>query len=237
MQAPAPASSAAALEPVAEEAISGASPRPGLRPPATDRPETGEDEDNFLLIRGVDPTLSYELHEIGVWRFSQIAAWRQDHLDWIAHEFRQLSPVSARFWPPQARLLAAGALTDYARAVLRGETPPQEVDENTLAAFVADLPRVAPGGAGDGLYAGVRPAGFSEPPLAEKDDLTLVAGIDAEQAARLNGLGVWSWRQIARWSPENARWIGAYLATPGAPERENWVGQARTLVARESHPA
>jgi predicted flap endonuclease-1-like 5' DNA nuclease len=155
-------------------------------------------------------------------------------VDWIAHRLRHLSPVAPHFWPPQAKLLAAGALTDHARAVLAGQTPPREADAAELAAWIAALPHPAPAGAGDGFYAGARPAGFIEPPLGQMDDLTAISGIDGALAAQLNGLGVWTWRQIARWSPENARWVGAWLATPGAPEQGAWVFHARNLVAGQS---
>ncbi len=120
--------------------------------------------------------------------------------------------------------------------MLRGEQP-EPADEDERAAWLKTLPQPAAPGAGDGLYAGSRPAGFSEPPLGEKDDLTRLSGVDAETAARLNGLGVWTLRQIACWSEENARWIGAYLATPGAPEREDWIGQARALARALASPA
>jgi len=198
------------------------------RPPAIERPEQ---QDDLCLIRGVNPKLAQTLHEIGVWRFSQIAAWEPKQVAWIARRLGKKAPVSPRHWPPQARLLAAGALTDYARAVLRGGPVARDAGEEALAAWVAALPAPATPGAGDGFYAGARPPGFSEPPLGECDDLTRLSGVDDEMASRLNALGVWTWRQIACWSAENARWIGAYLATPGAPEREDWVGQARALCA------
>jgi predicted flap endonuclease-1-like 5' DNA nuclease len=204
--------------------------RPGARPPATARPENVADEDNLRLIRGIDPTVSHELHEIGVWRFSQIGAWTSDHLEWIEQHLRPLSPASARFWPQQARLLASGALTDYARAVLKGEAPVFCDDMDTLAAWMDKLPRLVAPGAGDSLYAGTRPAGLPEPAYGESDDLTRIEGIDAALAARLNRLGIWDWRQIAHWRPENIRWIGAYLALPGTPERQGWIAQARALT-------
>ena len=39
--------------------------------------------------------------------------------------------------------------------------------------------------------------------------------------------------QIAEWSLDNARWIGAALATPGRIERGKWIQQARELVAHQ----
>ncbi|MCW2315367.1 putative flap endonuclease-1-like 5' DNA nuclease [Rhodoblastus acidophilus] len=236
-----PVESPAAVNPLAAEAaavivarelqalMEPAQPAIGAPPPALARPEAGQ-EDDLRLIRGVDAGLSEMLHAMGVWRFKQIAAWRQEHLDWIANQLRQ-PPVSLKFWPPQARVLAAGALTDYARAVLEGKASDDGGDTQALAEWVARLPALAPSGAADEFYAGVRPPGFVEPPFGAQDDLTRISGVDGAISLRLNGLGVWTWRQIAHWSAENARWIGAWLARPGAPEREDWIGAARALVA------
>jgi predicted flap endonuclease-1-like 5' DNA nuclease len=189
--------------------------------------------DDLRLIRGVDAAISKKLHALGVWRFAEIAKWGPEQIAWAAQKLG--SPASPKNWPAQARLLAAGALTDHARAVLNGEQP-APADEDALAAWLKTLLQPAAPGAGDGFYAGSRPTGFSEPPLGETDDLTRLSGVDAEIAARLNGLGVWTLRQIACWSQENARWVGAYLATPGAPEREDWIGQARALAAPARRP-
>jgi predicted flap endonuclease-1-like 5' DNA nuclease len=204
---------------------------PASPPPAAERPGEGEGEDDLLQIRGVDAATARGLREIGVWRFSQIAAWGPEHVTWIARHFGPGAGASAEFWPPQAQVLDAGALTDYACARSRGEAPDGE-DAAALAAWAAALPRPAPAGASDALYAGARPPGFFEPPFGRRDDLTRISGVDADRAARLNGLGVWSFGQIARWRPEHARWIGAWLATPGAPERDDWIAQARALAAR-----
>jgi predicted flap endonuclease-1-like 5' DNA nuclease len=203
-------------------------------PPAPPQPMARPDQhDDLRLIRGIDAALSEKLHAIGVTRFGEIAKWGPEQIAWV---FEKLgAPASPEHWPAQARLLAAGVLTDYARLVLSGEQP-EPADDDDLAAWLETLPQPAAPGAGDGFYAGSRPTGFSEPPLGETDDLTRLSGVDAETAARLNGLGVWTVRQIACWSQENARWIGAYLATPGAPEREDWIGQARALTHDLTRP-
>ena len=209
--------------------------RPIDRPPAMERPDEAEGEDDLSFIRGVDPATARALRELGVWRFSQIAAWGPEQVAWIARHFRHVSETCVQIWPPQARLLAAGALTDHARAAMETGAPQGCDDAASLAAWVASLPRPAPAAQAT-AYAGARPPGFSEPPFGVSDDLTRIAGVDGERAARLNGLGVWCVGQIARWRPENARWIGAWLATPGAPERDDWIGQARAIAARQAKP-
>jgi predicted flap endonuclease-1-like 5' DNA nuclease len=202
------------------------------QPPSMPRPDLWADEDNLLLVRGIGPALSHDLHQVNIWRFGQIAAWTPEQVAWIARKFPHHGPVAPRFWPAQAQLLAGGVMTDYARAHLAGETlQGAPLDDTSILAWHAALPRAIAPDANDELYAGQRPLSLLHPPLGESDDLSRIDGVDAPLAARLNALGVWTWGQIAHWSAENARWIGAYLADPGRVEREAWVAQAKGLVA------
>ncbi len=68
-------------------------------------------------------------------------------------------------------------------------------------------------------------------PEGQADDLKRLKGIGPQNEQKLNALGIYHWRQIAAWSPEEVRWVGAALAFPGRIEREAWVAQARALVA------
>ena len=63
------------------------------------------------------------------------------------------------------------------------------------------------------------------------DDLKLIKGIGKQNEARLHGLGVWHFDQIAAWTVENVKWVGSYLAFPGRIDREEWIKQARELAA------
>lgn len=79
---------------------------------------------------------------------------------------------------------------------------------------------------------GVRPAMLAGPRDGRPDDLKLIKGIGPQNEARLNTLGIHHFDQIAAWTPEEARWIGSYLAFPGRIEREDWVNQAKGLAGR-----
>ena len=78
---------------------------------------------------------------------------------------------------------------------------------------------------------GIRPAALARPRDGSPDDLKIIKGIGPQNEARLNALGIYHLDQIAAWSPEEARWIGSYLAFPGRIERENWIVQAKELIA------
>ena len=169
--------------------------------------------DDLSLIRGVDAAEAEALASAGVVRFNQIAGWNADSIDWAARLFPDAAPPP-RDWVVQALLLAGGAPPELAHQAALGGAEPQIIAPD----------------AKDALYAGVRPLALLHPPLGRRDDLIRIAGIDSALAARMNALGVWTHAQIAHWTPENRRWIGAYLAAPGRVERENWVEQAKFQV-------
>ncbi len=81
--------------------------------------------------------------------------------------------------------------------------------------------------------AGTRPQGLSAARDDRPDDLTRIKGIGPVNQRRLNDLGIWHFDQVAAWTTEEIAWIGAYLAFPGRIDRENWVGQAGSLVERK----
>ncbi|OZA86390.1 MAG: hypothetical protein B7X76_05205 [Azorhizobium sp. 39-67-5] len=63
------------------------------------------------------------------------------------------------------------------------------------------------------------------------DDLKQIKGIGPLNERKLNALGIYHFRQIAAWTPDEARWIGAFLGFRGRVEREDWIGQARARSA------
>lgn len=71
--------------------------------------------------------------------------------------------------------------------------------------------------------------GFKKPKGAA-EDLTKINGIDAMLAERLKGLNVIQYSQIADFSGEDIANLDEFLALNGAIERNDWQGQARTLM-------
>lgn len=63
------------------------------------------------------------------------------------------------------------------------------------------------------------------------DDLTLVRGIDADLAARLNGLGVTAFAEIARWSRDDVTCVSDALHIARRISNENWIEQAAVLAS------
>jgi predicted flap endonuclease-1-like 5' DNA nuclease len=84
---------------------------------------------------------------------------------------------------------------------------------------------------GEDAIAGERPFGLQGPRGGKADDLKLIRGIGRQNEGRLHALGIWHFDQIAAWTPDNALWVGSYLAFPGRIEREAWIAQASDLAA------
>lgn len=85
--------------------------------------------------------------------------------------------------------------------------------------------------AAEAMAQGEKPKGIDAPRQAGPDDLKLISGVGPQNEARLNALGIWHFDQVAGWTARETQWVGGYLAFPGRIEREDWVGQARTLAS------
>jgi len=72
--------------------------------------------------------------------------------------------------------------------------------------------------------------GFKRP-KGEPDDLTRIKGVSAELAAKLNGLGVVKFEQIANFSDDDIANVDETLALGGRIENEDWVRQAQSFIA------
>ena len=73
-----------------------------------------------------------------------------------------------------------------------------------------------------------RPVGMEKP--AEPDDLKLISGVGPKIETMLNGLGIWTFAQIASWSEVEQSWVDGYLRFRGRIERDDWVRQADALA-------
>ena len=76
---------------------------------------------------------------------------------------------------------------------------------------------------------------FKTPPPAEmRDDLTALKGIAKVLESRLHEFGIYTWEQIATWSPEHVKEFSARLSFKDRIQREDWIGQAQKLYAEKS---
>lgn len=109
--------------------------------------------------------------------------------------------------------------------------PPGAVVEEPELEPEPEPPRRGAGAAVRENHPGVPPPVLDAPEGGAADDLKLLKGIGPQNEQKLHALGIFHFRQIAAWTPEEVAWVGSYLAFPGRIEREDWIGQARALAA------
>ena len=78
---------------------------------------------------------------------------------------------------------------------------------------------------------GRRPELLDSPDGESGDDLKHIRGVGPKLEAMLNDLGVWHFRQIASWGPEEVAWVDGHLeGFNGRVSRDEWVSQAKVLA-------
>jgi peptide/nickel transport system ATP-binding protein len=73
-----------------------------------------------------------------------------------------------------------------------------------------------------------RPPEMRKP--ATPDDLKLISGVGPKIEGILNGLGIYKYEQIAKWTEAEREWVDDHLKFKGRIEREDWARQATALA-------
>jgi NADH-quinone oxidoreductase subunit E len=132
---------------------------------------------------------------------------------------------------------ATRTLIDDARSAAQEIVGVTDIVALKPAAEVQVKPVVAP--AEDKAPAELMPEDFHQPKAMEKpaapDDLKAISGIGPKLEAVLNGLGVWTYDQIAGWGEPEIAWVDDYLSFKGRIARDDWLGQAKALSSGTRH--
>lgn len=211
----------AASTPAQLASVQGEENHEGARPVGYVSPIGGKSDD-LKRIRGIGPQNESRLHALGIWHFSQIAAWTVDEVKWVGSYLAFPGRIDREEWLAQAKVLAEGGVTAFAQRVDRGEV---ETSKST-----GDTPQVASLMDG-GFHEGRKPAGLAAPRGGVGDDLTLLNGVGEAIAGKLNGFGIWHFDQLAAMGEDELKWLSSAVGFPGRALRENWAADARTLAA------
>jgi predicted flap endonuclease-1-like 5' DNA nuclease len=111
------------------------------------------------------------------------------------------------------------------KATTEGEASPQRA--RAAAATPQTLAEMSAEGA-----VGTPPPALAAPEGAP-DDLKKINGIGPGIEKILHEVGIYHFRQIAQFTPDNVAWLNQRLRFKGRIEREDWIGQARKLAAGE----
>jgi predicted flap endonuclease-1-like 5' DNA nuclease len=134
----------------------------------------------------------------------------------IGYAARELATAYASRQPLAAAGVPAGPAEEEAQLEATTATVEDEIIDPDRAAAADQV--------------GVRPAPLAGPRDGRPDDLKRIRGIGPQSEARLHAIGIFHLDQIADWTADEARWVGAYLAFTGRIERQDWIGQAQALT-------
>jgi predicted flap endonuclease-1-like 5' DNA nuclease len=107
-----PAEARAAIGAVPSAGPAGAARSEKGRPAGIERPS---DPDDLKLISGVGPRIETLLNDLGIYRYSQVAAWKKHERDWVDGYLRFKGRIERDDWVRQAKALAKGGEAEYVR--------------------------------------------------------------------------------------------------------------------------
>ncbi len=77
---------------------------------------------------------------------------------------------------------------------------------------------------------GKKPRTMTAPRKRGADNLKLMSGVGPKLEDALNGLGIYHFEQISKWSDAEVEWVDKHLKLNGRLRRDNWMEQATKLV-------
>lgn len=120
--APAPKAPAAPKPAVKQAAEAKKAPAKKAEAPAVEEKEPevleearGGKADDLKLLKGVGPKLEETLNGLGFFHFDQVAAWGEAEVAWVDARLKFKGRIERDGWIEQAKQLAAGEETDFAR--------------------------------------------------------------------------------------------------------------------------
>jgi predicted flap endonuclease-1-like 5' DNA nuclease len=77
--------------------------------------------DDLKRIRGIGVLIEKKLNSMGIVGYEQIANWTADDIDRVSQSLDFKGRIERENWVEQARILASGGATEFARRIDRGE--------------------------------------------------------------------------------------------------------------------
>ncbi|MGX1741365.1 hypothetical protein ACWIEX_07385 [Bosea sp. NPDC055353] len=111
---------------------------PGQRPAGFAAARDGK-ADDLKLIKGIGRQNEGRLHGLGIWHFEQIAGWTSENVEWVGGYLAFPGRIEREDWVGQAKLLAAGTETEFARRAKAGEVESSRDDGTAGQSNVADI--------------------------------------------------------------------------------------------------
>ena len=97
---------------VTKARATGAKPRKDNAPQRMRKPKTPDD---LKLISGVGPKIEGILNDLGIYKFEQVAQWKEAERSWVDEKLRFKGRIEREDWVKQAKALAKGGPDEYIR--------------------------------------------------------------------------------------------------------------------------
>jgi predicted flap endonuclease-1-like 5' DNA nuclease len=138
------------IEPVSAPAMSSPVPKPGLPPVENEADLPGQrpvglvaarddKADDLKLIKGIGRQNEGRLHGLGIWHFEQIAGWTSENVEWVGGYLAFPGRIEREDWVGQARLLAEGTETEFAKRAKAGEVETSRDDGTAGQGNIAEI--------------------------------------------------------------------------------------------------
>lgn len=131
------------------------------------------------------------------------------------------------------KVVAVGDMPGVAKEVAKAAPKPAPVLEAVADVMTpeANAPKMAAPKAAPAKKGG-KPSALLAAKPASVDDLKMIKGIGPKLEAELNGLGVYTFEQMAGFGESDLKWIDDHLtAFKGRCFRDDWTGQAKNLLS------
>ena len=114
---------ATSARPAKAKAEKPVAPKSAAAKPKTQKisPAAAASPDNLKQIKGIGPQIEAKLNAAGINSFAQIAAWTKKQQAEFAEQLSFAGRIEREQWVSQAKILAKGGSTDFAKRVAKGE--------------------------------------------------------------------------------------------------------------------
>jgi predicted flap endonuclease-1-like 5' DNA nuclease len=91
-------------------------------PKGIDKPRDGKKND-LKRIKGIGPKIEERLNSLGIFHYDQIASWTKKEVNWVNSFLHFSGRIEREDWIGQAKILAEGGETEFAKRVDAGRVP------------------------------------------------------------------------------------------------------------------
>lgn len=194
----------------------------------------------MLVADGDDVTVGAPLVDGGLVEATVVSHGRGDKIKIVKFKRRKhhRKQMGHRQWFTELEIVgvSAGGKTAKAESAPKKKAEPKKDEPEKAESKKAEPKKAAPKKAAPKpekaeASAEIVAIKFLDEPNGEPDDLQKISGVGPVLERKLNGMGIFHYRQIAAFTPEQIEQVDDALNFKGRIERDNWLQQAAELAA------